>query len=453
MLSYRDALRVIFSRTNFEQREQPPYAERFWRLGRMQELLDRLGNPERAYRSVHIAGTKGKGSTTAMIESILRQGGYRTGMYTSPHLHTFRERIRLAGELIPEADVARLVEQMLPLLDERPEVTVFEIITALAMTYFAEQGVEWGVFEVGLGGRLDATNVLQPEIAVITSISMDHMKVLGDTLEAIAREKAGIIKPGVPVVASPQRPAAQEVLGATCAERGSPLTWANEAWHYRLLGKGLTGQRLALYRTGHEGQPEYPDLFLPLLGEHQLENACTAVAAVAVLRERGLTLPDEAIPQGLARVQWPGRMEVLGQRPLLVVDGAHNAYSVQKLLEALPSYLTYRRLLVVFGAGSTHTPYDLLAELAPAAHQLYLTQAHHAKATPVAELQAMAATLGREATAVPEVADALHQALAEAHEEDLVLVTGSLFVVAEARAAWAARQGWPPLPADPPGVY
>ena len=453
MLSYRDALRTIFARTNFEQREQPPYAERFWRLGRMQELLDRLGNPERAYPSVHIAGTKGKGSTTAMIESILRQGGYRTGMYTSPHLHTFRERIRLGGELIPEADVARLVEEMLPLLHERPEVTVFELITALAMRYFAEQGVEWGIFEVGLGGRLDATNVLRPEIAVITSISMDHMKVLGDTLEAIAREKAGIIKPGVPVVASPQRPAAQEVLRATCVERGSPLTWAHEAWRYRLLGADLAGQRLALYRAGHEAQPEYPNLFLPLLGAHQLENTCTAVAAIEALRAKGLALADEAIPQGLATVRWPGRMEVLGQRPLVVVDGAHNAYSVQKLLEALPAYLSYRRLLVVFGAGSTHTPQDLLAELAPAAQQLYLTQAHHAKATPVAELEAMAANLGCQATALTPVAAALQQALADADEDDLVLVTGSLFVVAEARQAWAAQQGWPPLPSDPPGVY
>jgi dihydrofolate synthase / folylpolyglutamate synthase len=453
MLTYYEALRMIFARTDYERQNQPPYPERVWRLSRMEEFLDQLGNPQRAYRSVHIAGTKGKGSTTAMIEAILRAAGYRTGMYTSPHLHTFRERIRLAGELIPEADVVQLVERLAPLYEARPEVTVFEIITALAMLYFAEQCIAWGVFEVGMGGRLDATNVLQPSVSVITSISLDHMKVLGDTIEAIAREKAGIVKPGIPVVAAPQKPEAERVVRSISDERKAALTVVGEDWRWSLLGADQCGQRLAVYRAGNESRPEYPDLFIPLLGAHQLENACTAVVAIEALRAQGVAIDDSALQRGLATVQWPGRMEILGQRPLLVVDGAHNPYSIQKLLEALPAYFQYRRLHVVFGAGVTHNPADLLGLLTPIAYKLYVAQSRHAKATSVAELQVIAASLGREATAATTVGEGLVQALAEAAPDDLVLVTGSLFVVAEARETWGALNGWAPLPADPPGAY
>ncbi|MBC7315523.1 MAG: bifunctional folylpolyglutamate synthase/dihydrofolate synthase, partial [Chloroflexi bacterium] len=215
MLTYRQALEAIFQRADYERGDRPPYPERVWRLARVEELLSQIGDPHRAYPSVHIAGTKGKGSTTAMIESILRAAGFRTGMYTSPHLHTFRERIQIEGAPISEEEVSAHMEELIPILKERPEVTVFEIITALAMKAFRARGVAWGVFEVGMGGRLDATNVLLPEVAVITSISLDHVNVLGHTLDAIAREKAGIIKEGRPVVSAPQRPEALEVIERT----------------------------------------------------------------------------------------------------------------------------------------------------------------------------------------------------------------------------------------------
>ena len=456
MLTYRDALCAIFERTNYELGERPPrppYAERVWRLARVEELLSQFDNPQRAFRSLHVAGTKGKGSTTAMIDAILRAAGYSTGMYTSPHLHTFRERIRIEGQLIPERDVVDLVGRMLPILDARPEVTVFEIITALAMWYYAQKKVDFGVFEVGMGGRLDTTNVLLPLVSVITSISLDHVKVLGDTIGAIAGEKAGIIKPGIPVVTSPQRPEAMRVIRDTCAERGTSLVTVGRDWGWHFLGGDATGQRFSIYRAGHEGGAEYPDLTSPLLGDHQLENACTAVAAIEVLREQGVAIEKEAIRRGLANVHWPGRMEILGQRPLVVVDGAHNAYSARRLLESLQSYLHYERIFLVFGAGHTHNPGDQLALLLPASHKLYMTQAHHPRATPSAELQDMAQVLGRQAPALGTVEEALRCALDEAGEDDLVLVTGSLFVVAEAQEAWAAFNGLPPFPSDPPGAY
>ena len=453
MLTYRQALRIIFERADFERDDRPPYAQRVWRIARVEELLSQFGNPHQAFRSVHVAGTKGKGSTTAMIEAILRAAGYGTGMYTSPHLHTFRERIRINGELIPEQGVVAMVEQMRPVLDARPELSVFEIMTALAMWYYAQRRVDFGVFEVGMGGRLDATNVLRPVVSVITSISKDHVKVLGDTIEAIAREKAGIIKPAIPVVSAPQRPDAMHVIRQTCAERGAPLTVVGRDWRWRFVGANLSGQRFSVYRAGHDEQPEYANLTLPLLGAHQLENACTAIAAIETLPDNGVFIRPEDLRRGLASVDWPGRMEILGQRPLVLVDGAHNVFSMQRLLDALGSYMTYERLLVVFGAGHTHNPGDLLETLLPRVHRLYVTQADHAKATPAAELKALVSALGAEALASSTVREALRHALDDAHEEDLVLATGSLFVVAEAREAWADLNDLRPFPSDPPGVY
>ncbi|MHB1296866.1 MAG: bifunctional folylpolyglutamate synthase/dihydrofolate synthase [Anaerolineae bacterium] len=453
MLSYRDAMRAIFQRSDYEREGQPLYGERVWRLSRMEELLGQLGNPHRTFPSVHIAGTKGKGSTTAMVESILRTAGYRTGMYTSPHLHTFRERIRFDGQPISEQDLIALVERIVPLIDARPEVTVFEVITALAMLGFAEAGVDMGVFEVGMGGRLDATNVLQPLVSVITSLSLDHTNVLGNTLAAIAGEKAGIVKAGIPVVSAPQRPEAGEVIAQRCAALGAPLTVAGSDWCWQPLGGGASRQRLAVFSRGRQANPEYPDLEIPLLGAHQMENACVAVAAIENLRAQGVTIAREDVRAGLAQVEWPGRMEVLGKHPLVLVDGAHNPYSIQKLLEGVEAVAPGARLWVIFGASMNHTPSALVAQFVPLAHKLYVTQAHHPKATPAAELEAAVRHLGGAAELAPSVAKGLAVAVEDAGPDDVVLVTGSLFVVAEARTAWAAMRGLPPLPSDPPGVY
>jgi dihydrofolate synthase/folylpolyglutamate synthase len=451
MTSYYEALRTIFERTDLERGERPPYADRVWRLDRVHELLAQLGDPHRQYPSVHIAGTKGKGSTTALIESILRAAGYRTGMYTSPHLHTFRERMCLNGAPIPEDEVIRLMDRLRPMLAERPELTVFEIITALAMLYFAECGVDWGIFEVGLGGRLDATNVLSPEVTTITSVSMDHIKVLGDTLGAIAREKAGIIKPDTPVVSAPQMPEAAKEIKRVAAEHNAPLTWVGRDWRWTRRAADAHGQRFEL-----DGSPSwlcYPDLSLPLLGRHQLENAAVAVATIEVLHQNVVNIPTQAIRDGLRAVQWPGRLEVLSANPLLVVDGAHNHYSMETMLGTLGDYLDFGRLMVVFGASQSHLPDQLLQALRPHAQRLFLTQANHPKATPLDALQELADAMGFSATIHASVETALGAALAEAAPGDLVLATGSLFVVAEAREAWYRLNGLPPLPSDPPGAY
>ncbi len=445
MLSYRDALTYIYGFTDYEKRGFAVYAPEFYDLDRVRQLLSLLGEPQRSFRAIHIAGTKGKGSTAAMVESVLRAAGYRTGLYTSPHLHTFRERIQTCGALIPEADVARLVDRMKPLAAQVADITTFEIMTALAFAWFAEQGVQWAVVEVGLGGRLDATNVLTPAVAVITSISYDHMAILGETLSRIAAEKAGIIKAGVPVVSAPQSPEALSVIEEICSQRGVPLILVGRDWQWELGTANLDGQAFALVK----GRRVIDDLWIPLLGEHQVINAATAVAALSLLGGAGIDLSQAAIRNGLQAVHWPGRLEVLGRAPLVVADAAHNGDSAQKLVAALQDYCDYRRLVVVWGASADHATPELMAALLSGADRAIVARSRHPRAADPSWLQAKAAESGFRLEVKETVAQALDAALDDAGPEDLICCTGSVFVAAEAREAWFARQGMLPPPSDP----
>lgn len=444
-MNYRQALAYMYSFTDYEKRGFAAYAPEFYDLARVRRLLELLGDPLRTFQSVHVAGTKGKGSTAAMVESVLRAAGYRTGLYTSPHLHTFRERIQAGGVLISEADVTRLAEEIRPLVARVPGITTFEVMTCLAFTWFAEQGVEWAVVEVGLGGRLDATNVVDPAVSVITSISYDHMAILGDTLAQIAAEKAGIVKPGVPVVSAPQSGEALAVVEATCRERGAPLTLVGRDWTWQAGASDLTGQSFSL----HHRQGDITDLWVPLLGEHQLANAATAVAALSWLPGPPPGLLPAAIPDGLRAVKWPGRLEILGQAPLVVADSAHNGDSAQKLAAALRANCEYRRLIVVLGASADHATPELLSALLSGAGRAIATRSHHARAASPTWLRAQAGELGFSMEVSESVSQALARALDLAGPDDLVCCTGSVFVAAEARAAWFARQGMALPPSDP----
>jgi dihydrofolate synthase/folylpolyglutamate synthase len=380
-----------------------------------------------------------------MVESVLRSAGYRTGLYTSPHLHTFRERIQTSGALIPETDVARLVDGMKPLVAQVADITTFEVMTVLAFAWFAEQGVEWAVVEVGLGGRLDATNVLVPAVAVITSLSYDHTAILGETLAQIAAEKAGIVKPGVPVVSAPQSAEALSVIEEICSQREAPLTLVGREWRWELGTVNLDGQAFALT----EGQRVIDDLWTPLLGEHQVVNATTAVAALSLLRRSGTDLSHSVIRDGLRAVHWPGRLEILGRAPLVVADAAHNGDSAQKLVAALRDYCDYRRMVVVWGASADHATPGLMAALLSGADRAIAARTRHPRAADPSWLQAQAAKAGFCLEVKETVAEALNAALDEAGPEDLICCTGSVFVAAEARETWFARQGMPPLPFDP----
>jgi len=443
--SYRDALGYLYSFTDYEKRGFAAYAPEFYNLDRMRHFLALLGDPQQAFSSLHIAGTKGKGSTAALAESILRAAGLRTGLYTSPHLHSFRERMQVGGALIPEADVVRLVERTRPLVGRVADTPTFEIMTGLAFAWFAEQEVQWAVLEVGLGGRLDATNVVLPRAAVITSISLDHVAVLGNTLERIAREKAGIVKAGVPVVSAPQPDEARTVIEEVCRAQGAPLSLVGRDWTWQPGAFDLEGQHLSI-RHERGAALLLEDAWIPLLGEHQLVNAATAVAATW---EAGLRLAPGDVSRGLGAVEWPGRLEILSREPLVVADSAHNGDSAHKLMAALERHCAYRRLILVLGGSADHATPELFQALLPAAGRAIATRSQHPRAAASTWFQERAADLGFAMEVSESIPQALESALRAAGPEDLICCTGSVFVAAEAREAWFARQGHPLPPVDP----
>lgn len=440
--TYRDALAYIYSHINFERRMMPKYDAEVLNLGRTERLLADLGQPHRRFPSLLVAGTKGKGSTAAIIESILRAAGYKTGLYISPHLHSFRERIRIGGEMVGEQHIATLVKRLKPHFEAHP-VTVFEMITILAFMTFAEAGVDVAVLEVGLGGRLDTTNVVDSSVAVITSISYDHVQLLGDTLTLIAREKAGIIRPGALVVSAPQVPEAMTIIEETCRERKARLVVVGDdpAWRWQTGRVTFKGQ--AFYMNGHA-------YWLPLLGAHQVTNAVTAVATVHALAERaGLSVSQNAIAAGIRAVEWPGRLEILSRDPYVVIDSAMNGDSAQNLRYALANYFPGRDIIFIIGATADHEYTALLKNLLPVARQVYMTQSRHPRAATPEMLVETAAHLGYQAIIEPTIERALQAALENARPRDVICITGSLFCVAAAREIWLRNHNLPLPPIDP----
>lgn len=441
-MNYRDTLAYIYSYTNYERRGLAKYTMTNYDLARIESLLDRLGNPQNEFRSLLIAGTKGKGSTAAFSESMVRAAGYRTGLYISPHLHTFRERIQIDGELVSESDVVRLIEELRLHLEAIPGLTAFEVITALAFHAFAEAGVQLAVLEVGLGGRLDATNISHPVVAVITSISYDHTQLLGNSLSLIAREKAGIIRPGALVISSPQVPEAMTMIEEVCEGRRAELIVVGEEEYRWQPGRAtLRGQSFELLGERY---------WIPLLGRHQLSNAVTAWAALDGLEQRaGLSVPPSARREGLKIAYWPGRFEILGHSPYLVVDSAHNGDSASKLRAAIQDFFPGHRVILIFGASSDHPYGDVLHELLPIADRTIVTRSRHPRAADPEILGQTAAGLGFQSSIIPDVPEALGVILGNADANDLICVTGSIFTVADAREAWYKRNGLPLPPIDP----
>jgi dihydrofolate synthase/folylpolyglutamate synthase len=431
-IDYQQALDYIYSFIDYE-REPGPRGPARYDLKRVDELLARLGNPHLKARTVHIAGTKGKGSVAAMIASALTASGYTTGLYTSPHLHTFNERIRVDGNLISNEELVALVEEIKPEVEAvndkatYGQLTTFEVITALGFAHFRLKGADFQVIEVGLGGRLDATNVVQPEVCIITSISFDHMEVLGNTLAEIAAEKAGIIKPNTIVVTSPQVEEVNQVFEQACLNRKAK--WIRVGREVTWQSLGFDSSRQSLRVKGRLGSYE---LSIPLLGQHQLDNAATAVAALEVLAEKGFHISGDSITKGLAQVSWPGRLQVLSRHPLLVVDGAHNPDSARKLRQSLEQYFDFDRAILILGFSSDKNIAGIISELAPLFDRVIATHSIHPRAMPTATVEAELSRQGVEVQATEDISIALPLALSLAGEKDLICVTGSLFVVAGA---------------------
>lgn len=320
---YKDALEYLYSFVDFSMQKADTYSPERFKLERMQALVASMGDPQAAYPTIHVAGTKGKGSVCILCATALQEAGYKVGLYTSPHLDDYAERIQVDGQFIPHADLVEMVEVIKPFVAAIPELTTFEITTALVFMYFQRQKVDAAVIEVGLGGRLDATNVVHPVVSVITSISYDHTQLLGNTLTLIAGEKAGIIKPGIPVVTSPQQEEARQVIERVAHEHGCNFIQVGEDIVFEVVSKSLAGQTIRVLSAGAPPRDAL-DLSIPLLGAHQAANAATAYAVLEIINQSGLKVDHQAIIAGFSKAFWPGRFEIVQQNPPVVLDCAHN---------------------------------------------------------------------------------------------------------------------------------
>jgi dihydrofolate synthase / folylpolyglutamate synthase len=424
-------------------------------LANISGLLGHLGNPQKGLPAVHVAGSNGKGSTAAFLASILRRAGYRVGLYTSPHLIDFTERIQVDGVPITEARVVRLTDRIrveVGKMEKRGElwpdaqtsalppdfdprkatITFFEFTTAMTFLHFREMKVDVAILETGMGGRLDATNVIDPLLSLITPISLEHQQYLGRTLLQIAGEKAGIIKPGRPLLTTARQPRVIALLQQKCRALRAPLF---------VYGRDFEGQRTGLRLMEYRGlRHRWSDLGLGLAGRHQVLNASLALAAGERLMDHGFSLKEDHFREGLSQAKWPGRLELVGDSPRVLLDGAHNPGAVRILKQALREEFPRRRLIMVLGIMADKEISRMMSHLLPLADLLILTRPAIDRAASLETLREQALARGRSALEFADVGTALEKAMAEAGPEDLVVATGSLYTVGEARA-YLIRRG------------
>ena len=443
--SYQESLDFIYSFVDFSMKRHVDDSHHFFKLDRMRKFAELLDNPQDNYPSIHVTGTKGKGSVASLCASALQAAGYKVGLYTSPHLQEFTERIQINGMEIDKAELVALVNRVRPLTQQVPEITTFELTTALGFLYFAEQQVDIAVIEVGLGGRLDATNIINPLVSVITPISYDHRAVLGDTLTEIAYEKGGIIKPGKPVVLSPQQPEAEKELLRIAAERKAPITQVEKAYTYTEVAHNLDGQEMIITRrlTNNANAPlslaaEPLRLHFPLLGMHQVQNAATAFAALDIIAQNGIMLTPQAVAQGFAQVTWSARFEILRKEPPLVIDSAHNGDSMRRLRQTLDEYFPGRAFILIFGASADKELDDMFREILPRVESVITTQSVHPRAANPQELARRIAPYNVPVQAINPAEAALSKALELAGSEKGIIVAGSIFIAAAIRSIWKA---------------
>ena len=405
-------------------------------LGRIEELLKRLGNPERLLRVVHVGGTNGKGSTTAMIARILKDSGHKVGVFTSPHMHDWRERMVINGQMIPKERVIQVIKRVVQLLEDMvaegfEHPTEFEVSTALAFLYFAEEKVDLAVIEVGLGGAIDSTNVVSPLISVITNVGMDHMEYLGADVVSIAKVKAEIIKPHSIAVTASENPEVIQVLREQAKAMDVPLWLVGEDVRWESKWSGELEQEFDLVGL----HATYLKLRLSLIGLHQLRNAATAVTVCEVLQSKyGVSIPREAIYTGLSEVEWPGRLELLSLKPKVLLDGAHNVDGAVALTQAIPLY-TRDRLILCLGMLADKEREKVVDMLVPLADEIIITRPDSPRAGDWRALGSLAEQHGRPVTCIENPKEAVIFALSRLGENDMLCVTGSIYMLADARQA------------------
>ncbi|HOW35456.1 MAG TPA: folylpolyglutamate synthase/dihydrofolate synthase family protein [Candidatus Omnitrophota bacterium] len=418
-----------------------------WNLKRMTRLLDLVGNPQKDIDIIHIAGTKGKGSTCAFTANILNSAGYRVGLYTSPHFNDYKERIRILGRggqekeglfegAIKERELCRLVERTKPKLEilradaDFGILSFFEVLTALALVFFREQRVDCAVLETGLGGRLDATNAAESIVCGITPISLDHTELLGLALKEIASEKAAIIKDRrQKVIVAPQEKEAEEVISKRCASFGIQPVFIGKDIHYSCSQNGIKGQIISIQGA----RDEYKNIKMQLLGKHQAANAAVAVGMVEALGEFGLKINSRAIKEGIGHTRWPGRFEIIKKNPFVVLDGAHNPGSCRVLAETIKDIFPGKKVTLVLGISSDKDVKGICAELDGIAGKVILTRADHPRAFEFNRDNSRDLFSGKNISRMDNIQEAIQSALGMSEKNEVILITGSLFVVAQAR--------------------
>lgn len=441
--NYTTAQRWLYEHIDYERMRMVPYNDQAFNLDRMNKLLDLLGSPHEQIKTVHIAGTKGKGSTCAMLSSMLMACGYTVGQYTSPHLIDMRERITIDNEKIAQADIAEIFREVSEVEGEfgKQGLSFFEILTASAFRYFADQAVDIAVVEVGLGGRLDCTNVIMPLVCGLTSISHDHTHILGKSLAEIAREKAGIFKPGVPAVSVQQEKEVMEVFNEVAADCGTPLEYTGDGidFSYRFEANRELGPHTRVCVTTPTSRFEH--LPVPLRGEHQAHNCGLALSLLDKLKIDGFHLPEEQVIDGLSRTNLAGRMEQVHDQPRVVIDGAHNAASMTALIRSLGAHIAYDSLVMIFGCGQDKDVTGLLKQIALGADKVIFTRAkNNPRAMEPEDLLARFAEIsGKMAQTAPTLEQALKLAGRAVSREDLIIITGSFYIAGEGRKYFKDR--------------
>jgi dihydrofolate synthase/folylpolyglutamate synthase len=422
--TYSQALDYIYSFVDYSLTRNLRYSPEKFNLKRVEDFLNLIGNPQNNYKVIHVAGTKGKGSTCAMLSSILTKSGLITGFYSSPHMIEFNERIRIGRTFISNQEIIYYINLLIPAIDRIPELTTFEIITGLAFKYFADKHVDIAVIEVGLGGRFDATNVVTPEISVITSISFDHTKILGNSLKKIAFEKAGIIKPGIPVIVSKQKKAPLIEINRIAFERNANVVYVPEFYTTKLITYSLEGQIFDLYKNSEK----LFQVFLSLLGDHQIDNAVTAFACIEQLNKKDIKISYETIIAGFQDLSWPGRFEVINKKPLFIVDSAHNLDSFRKLKKTIQKYLPDKKIILVFGASEDKEVASMLEIIQPLIETLIITKSTHPRALELYRIEQIAEDLRIDCVVKEEIKSAIGTAFALSDENKAVVAAGSIFI-------------------------
>lgn len=434
-MTYQEAINYLDSFINYEKVDSYNYKSSL-KLDRVRRLAGILGDPQNSIPAIHVAGTKGKGSTASYIYSILKAANFQVGLYTSPHLVSFRERIRINNILISEDDLARIIDKIKnaigPSMGDEPP-SFFEVYTMLAYMYFKEKKVDFAVYEVGLGGRLDATNIIEPLVSVITPLSYEHTDKLGSTLKEIAAEKCGIIKDDSVCVSAPQEEEARKVIEDTCKKRHSRLFSVGKDINFKSLSSDDKGTVFTV--SGMNGK--YNRLNSKLIGSHQMINATVAIGAVEALRERGINITADAVRRGVEDARWEGRLEIVSKKPLIVLDGAQNRASAHVLADAVKNIFTYKKLILVLGVSKDKDISGILEEILPICDVLVLTKSRivNRALEPIKIKESIAGIKHsvKDIILTPGVEDALSSAISQAGKDDLILVAGSLFVVGEAK--------------------